>query len=598
MNAAVDQGFRIGPYCVFPKAEKIQGPEGEQHLEPKVMQVLVVLAQKQGQVVSRQALLDEVWSDAVVGDEVLSRAISLLRSCLGDERTNPKYIRTAPRQGYELIEPVLTLKTAVNRRRWLPLGGFAALLIPALLWMASPDPQTRASIAVLPPKVLSDEADLGFVSEGIAEHLINGLSRISSLEVVARRASFGVRDADLNLDVIGDRLNANYLFEGSLRRERDKLHLSLFLVDIDAGTNLWSEELTGERLAVLEDTALAAAQSALAGVINVDELTLPPIAETEISESAYRKYLEARYQWTLRGEKRIARSIELLRECIAQSPNFAPAYLALAQSLAMQPFYTEAPLDAQFQEARALSRQAEQMSVDMQADVLALEGFMSMKEWQWQLAGEALRAAIDRDAGNVNARYWYSIYLAQLGRYEESLLHMQRAIELDPISAVFNDRMGLAHVYVGNLEAAKTYFETAKDLGYLESTQPLGVLLYLLRRKAWDEMQAYLLRIGGDAGWVVPLVSGLRNPAKRDDAVRSIESYPENALLKALKVPTWVLYGEYDRAFSAFMLDPKTLLAEFLWIDEAKGWRAEPQFEVLLQNLQFTGAASELVSQN
>ena len=99
-------GFTVGDFQVFPREEKIVGGDSSHHVEPKVMQVLVTLASNAGHTVSRDQILEEVWSDAVVGDEVLSRAISLLRGYFGDERTSPRYIRTVPRKGYELIAEV------------------------------------------------------------------------------------------------------------------------------------------------------------------------------------------------------------------------------------------------------------------------------------------------------------------------------------------------------------------------------------------------------------------------------------------------------------------------------------------------------------
>ena len=102
-------GFMLGECIVEPQRERVIVDGEVHHLEPKVMQVLVELAAHAQQPVTREALLDSVWSDTVVGEEVLSRAVSLLRSTLGDERTNPRFIRTIPRRGYELILPVQAL---------------------------------------------------------------------------------------------------------------------------------------------------------------------------------------------------------------------------------------------------------------------------------------------------------------------------------------------------------------------------------------------------------------------------------------------------------------------------------------------------------
>ena len=562
------------------------------------MQVLVALATQPGELLTRQQLLDEVWGDSVVGDEVLSRAISLLRSALGDARTQPAYIRTVPRQGYVLVSPVRPLPASKRKAHWRIAALGVAVVSAALLWWWSVSTTPRTvSLAILPPSVLATDTGLAVMSERIAAHLITELSQDPALQIVARRASFGVRDTQLNLEVIARRLPADYLLEGTLQPQAAAWHLDLFLVDINAGTHLWSLKVSADNLEQLQTNALQAARTALTEVLGVRLQSGTQIA-TAIPDLAYQKYLEARYQWTLRGEKRIARSIALLRESLALADNFIPAYVALAQSLASQPFYPgedDTEISAAFTEARALLRQAQTLAGTPLADARALEGFMRMKEWQWVAAGDALQRALQIDPDNLIAHYWYSIYLAQLGHYHPSVEHLQHALTLDPVSAVLNDRMALAQVHIGALDAAAGYFDAAAELGYLESTQPLSRLLYLYRRQDWSAMRAYLRRIGGDPVWVDPLVDGLQDPQQRARATAAINAYGTDALLDELKVPTWVLYGDTARAFADFTPTPTTQLIEFLWIDEAAAWRAEPQFVDLLSRLGLGGAAHQLL---
>ena len=579
-------GFRVGPYLVRPKEGRIEGPNGTQQVEPRVMEVLVVLALHHGQIVTRDELLNTVWNDAVVGDEVLSRAVSLLRQVFGDERTQPQFIRTIPRQGYELIAPVKA-EQRFDPRWWAMLVVIFLLAAGIFVWQNTEEESGHTVVAVLPPTVVG-LSELGPLSEGIADHLIGELSRVPQLEVVSRRASFGVRDANVDLSAIRTLLDADILIEGRLKRDAGEYLVDLSLTDVLAGTLVWSEQVVGNSLRDVEAQALQGVLTGLNEHLKLNIKTRKD-GEAQVSEEAYLKYLEAKYQWTLRGERRIARSIARLREVLELESGFAQGYLALAQSLALQPFYTDMAIDPQFEEARALASRAEGLSPALRADVLALEGFMLGKEWQWQQAGQALRDAIKTDSANVNARYWYSIHLAQLGRYADSLEQMKVAVDLDPLSAVFNDRLGLAYAYVGDLDMAQQHFSIAQELGYLESTQPLSVLLYLLRTQAWQDMQDYLVRIGGDRGWVEPLVDGLRDPNSREAAIVAIEN-ASSPLLEMLKVPVWVLYDEHDRAFESFRMDRKTLLVEFLWIPEAASWREHPKFPQLLRALGFDEA--------
>jgi DNA-binding winged helix-turn-helix (wHTH) protein len=109
MSNTVKSGFRVGAWDVYPQANLLKCPEHSKTLEPKVMDVLVFLSQRQGEVVSRQQILDAVWRGAVVGDEVVSRVVSLLRTELGDDQKNPRYVKTISKRGYCLIADVILL---------------------------------------------------------------------------------------------------------------------------------------------------------------------------------------------------------------------------------------------------------------------------------------------------------------------------------------------------------------------------------------------------------------------------------------------------------------------------------------------------------
>ena len=561
------------------------------------MKVLETLADQAGEVVSRQALLDTVWADAVVGDEVLSRAISLLRGYFQDDRTNPSYIRTVPRQGYELIQVPRPLGRD-RRSTVLRAASVSALLAVVVVvgwWVASEQdagPRPEATLFLEAPA--SADPDINYIGNGVVEHLASRLSRESGLDVVWRRTGFGVQGAPQTDAPGGDPPVLDYRLSSSLDVEDTQFQLTLELVEAATGATLWQRAFQASLVAELERAAFAALSRYLTEAAIV---AVAPEARVEASvpDEAYRKYLEARYQWSLRGEQRIERSIQLLEACLALAPSFAPAHLALAQTLATQPFYSDMPLTSQFERAREHAGRAVDLASELEPEAMALEGFMLMKEWQWLAAGQTLREAVHRDPLNVNARYWLSTYLAQLGRYEASLTEMERAVELDPLSAVFADRLALAYAYVGRLDDAEAQFRHAGRLGYLESNQPLSRLLFLLRTERYGEMAAYLERLGGEASWIGPLVSGLQVDDLRPAAIEAMEAGTESALLKRLAVPVWVLFGDYERALRDFDPNPKTQLIEFLWIEEARPWRTRPEFQRVLTQLGFVGEARRLV---
>ncbi|MCZ6460005.1 MAG: winged helix-turn-helix domain-containing protein [Gammaproteobacteria bacterium] len=583
---------------MLPRKEKIITPDETHHVEPKVMDVLVCLATRAGEVVTRDELLREVWSDTIVGDEVLSRAISLLRSSLGDERTNPKFIRTIPRHGYELIADIVPVEAAqaATRNTWqkaiFAMVGGIALAGMFLFWQQAD--QERISIAVLPLTVTESAAALPTGGEGIAVHLISALTRSPDLNVIARRTSFQVRDDSLDIRDIGDQLDADYLVEGSLAQSGSTVMLTLGLVNSDLGTNVWTEQIEGsaDDLAALRDDALEALSSAVQSHLGIRPLTQGS-GIANLNEEAYRKYLEAKYQWSLRGELRINRAIELLREAITLEPEFAQAHLALAETVVLKPFYpgqqasaTDESLLEQFNMARQSAEVALQLDPTLAVDVDVLEGSMLMHQQQWLDSELRFKFALQQDPENALGHYWYSMLLSQIGDYSSALDHILQATRIEPLSAVFNDRLALAYLWVGDNEAAGRQYQVAGQLGYLESTQPKPYILYALRSEQFDAIRSLLGRLGLASDWVEPFVSGLADPAVRADSVSVLETaIAEGRIPRIFWFGIWVLYEDADRAMRDFDPGFKTQDIELLWAAETDFLRKDPRFNDLLSRV-------------
>jgi DNA-binding winged helix-turn-helix (wHTH) protein/TolB-like protein len=571
------------------------------------MAVLLALAAQPGELIPRQTLLDQVWDDAVVLDETLTKAIQVLRGYFADKPSEPTYIRTVPRRGYELIADVGELtseqpassdgrhrvESAAPQRVTKRRLTFVPVLILAIatvwLYLFKPFDQPTTTIAVIPPTVLGNEKDLGFVSEAMADYLIDQLSQSQQVEVVARRSSFGMRDTSGNVRAIGEQLGAEILIEGSLNLEGDRLLLTIFVVDTDSGTNIWSSQVSGSaaEISMLQRQVSDSLRAAFKDELGISIEQNQP-AEQRISDQAYRKFLEARYQWSLRGEKRIDRSIELLSQALTLAPDYAAAHLAYAQSVAVRPFYTEQPVASGFSAARTSLDRALLLDESVAADVAALEGFMAFKERNWLKAQSSLQHALELAPENVNALYWYSWFLSQLGRYDEALRYLLQAQQLDPVSAVLNDRLAIAYVWVGDLEAAADRYRSAGEFGYLESTQPLSLMMFLYQTRQFETLEGLLLRLGGKPDWVQPVIAALSDPAQADIAAAVIDSIvDQDAVLQQARFGIWMLLGDTERAFRDFDLNLKSPYVEALWSAEAAHLRADPRFADLLEQLGF-----------
>jgi len=276
--------FIVSGWKVKVRGLTVSKDEDIRHLEPKVMALLVRLASSDGEVITRDELMEALWGNVVVGDESLTTAVIKLRKALDDDSRNPAIIETVPKVGYRLCGTVTAarsesrnevLSETSGSRRSQPYPGLnssaAGTLNPAhvgvataavvvlsvilgLLWwqpwapeiapartaeMAFPLP-SKPSIAVLAFENLSQEAGKHYLSDAITENIITKLSRFSELFVVARNSTFTYKGEPVEVRQVAEELGVRYVLEGSLQHEEDRLRVSVQLIDALAGTHVWA----------------------------------------------------------------------------------------------------------------------------------------------------------------------------------------------------------------------------------------------------------------------------------------------------------------------------------------------------------------------
>ena len=262
-------GFNIGQWRVVPLEGRIIGPDGINRLQPKTMDVLLVLAERGGAVVTREELLEAVWEGRAMSDDPLTRCIGELRRKLGDSREEPVYVETIHKRGYRLLAPVVDLEPvadddvddAAAQKQQLITFGLGTLLLASILtvgylllpwWDRGPtgvnntNPTVlthikgdRPAIAVLPFLNLSPEPTDGYLADGTAETLTQVLSRVEGLKVVARSSAFVFREAE-DVRVIGDALQVDAVLEGSVQKHGEIVRITTQLVATDDGRHLWA----------------------------------------------------------------------------------------------------------------------------------------------------------------------------------------------------------------------------------------------------------------------------------------------------------------------------------------------------------------------
>ncbi len=521
--------LKVGNWRVHPRRNEISRDGEALRLEPKVIEVLVYLAQSAGQVVGREELLSAVWPGVVVGDDALTQAIIKLRKALGDDAHLPTYIETISKRGYRLIAPVESatefkapaalVPTSLLRRRLIAIAIAGGVLLGALgAWVASWRSADRGAatsppiIAVLPLSNLTGDAKREYFSDGITEDIINALGRFSGLRVISRNSVESFKTRSMSAPAIGSELGARYVVEGSVREAEGKLRVAVELSDAEKGIVLWSDRYDGEGSDVFE------IQDRI--VKNIVGLLAVKVTRLE-QERAASKHPEnlAAYDLVLR-----ARALLLRSDRVANRE--ARALLAKARDLA--PGYAEAyVVSAMAEWERATYGWIE----DPTEGILRAEQYLR----------RAL--AIDDSGANARAHGQLGLLYVALEKFDEALEEADRAIELNPSDAFAHDTRGATLLWLGRVEEAIASVETA--LRFNPAGRSSGTGLY-------RSLGYYLL-------------GRYREALAAADA--AIVRYPDAPFLHAIRAATLAQMGHTEAAQAAAArlrrLDPFFLSAQF-----------------------------------
>jgi TolB-like protein/tetratricopeptide (TPR) repeat protein len=410
---------------VLPGRNLIVRDGAEKHLENRLMQTLVFLAEHRGQVVTREQFFDSVWRGRVVNEEALSRAISLLRTALGDDVRAPKYIQTIPGVGYRLIAEV---DSVLHRGERAP----------------SPGKAPANSIAVLPFVNMSDDPANEYFSDGISEEILNVLAQGESFKVAGRTSSFMFKGRHEDPREIGRTLGVAHVLEGSVRKANARVRITAQLLKADDGFHLWSKTFDRE----LEDVFLIQDEIATAVVEALKARLLSSVPEQLViggteNPEAFEAYLKGLHHRNRGSNKEtLYGAREAFRRAAQLDPGYAKAWAGLA--------FTAGELIwnsfVEFAEGRRQMMDAASKAIEL-APSLA-DGHLAMGMlWQlgmprWQPALDALGTALRFSPGNAEVMVEWARVNCNLGRAELSVAAARKALELDPISVYVNHLQG------------------------------------------------------------------------------------------------------------------------------------------------------------
>jgi adenylate cyclase len=334
------------------------------------------------------------------------------------------------------------VRVVVQPRPALLAGVFGAGMLVALVAFGAYSafnpvggvrPEQIQSIAVLPFSDLSAGQDQQHFADGIAEELINRLGRIGELRVAARTSSFEFKGGGATLSEIGRRLNVDAVVEGSLRREGDRLRLTVELVDVATGFQIWSEryDRTIDDIFAIQDEISAAIVEAL-------RLQLMPEASRlgagTANLRAHDAYLLGIARWHARTEQDLLRARDYFLQAVAEDEDYALAHAGLALTYAVLPIYTDVPPDVAMEEGYAAAARALAQNAHLAEAHAAIGQIAQVLEWNLVGAEVAYLRALEAQPSYATGHQWYAETLLIMGRLAEAGRAIDRALELDPLS--------------------------------------------------------------------------------------------------------------------------------------------------------------------
>jgi TolB-like protein/DNA-binding winged helix-turn-helix (wHTH) protein/Tfp pilus assembly protein PilF len=406
-------------------------------LGPLTYRLLLTLVEAAPNVVSHDELIASIWDGRPVSPETISQRIKLLRDALSDDPHNPRYIELVRGQGYRLLPPVEVLPNeapAGGRLRWLTLTGVAICLVLAatfVFWIAKAPTGTMregSSIAVLPFADLSPAHDQQYFADGVAEEILNLLSKATPLRVIARTSSFSFRGKEADVRRIAEGLGVTHVLEGSVRKEGNRVRVTVRLVEASSGSGVWSEsydQQVGSILPLQSDVAKSVAAALKANLQNdVADVVRPVNAE------AYDLYLRGQQKFRLWSYDEAERYFE---QAIAIDPEFIPAYYGLGVTYVDEVADVRVAMAENRTKLREVLRRGLRLAPD-DPGLLALSAQLARYDGDIQLAEERFATALRKDPANGTVRYLYAIFKLDQNDPDEALRLLRRSLEIDPLN--------------------------------------------------------------------------------------------------------------------------------------------------------------------
>jgi TolB-like protein/DNA-binding winged helix-turn-helix (wHTH) protein/Tfp pilus assembly protein PilF len=440
--------FWINDWHIDPDACRIQRGDEVVKLEPKVMTVLVCLAEEAGKVISREQLEARAWPGMVVGYDSLASTIIKLRKAFGDDSKNPTIIETVSKKGYRLIAPVSTTATPATTNTRQPKNRVhlivTALIVVLGIWLfikpetltietTATDTGSKPAIAVLPFKNLSNDPEQDYFSDGITADLITDLSKLSGLSVIARNSVFVYKQTHVDIRQIGKELNVSYVIEGSVRKAGNQLRITASLIDARNSYNIWADRFDGtlDNVFTLQDKVTSKIIASLEIRLTDDERQRLARQYTNSIE-AYDLFLHGWQNLWIASKNSNIEARDYFLKAVEVDDQFARAYANLAITYIydyMNRWSDESELS--LQRANDYANKAIELDKNL-SQVHWAKGFTEVFNKNYKTALEEAELAIKLDPNYADGYGLLANVLNYAGLAKQAKTEMQKAMSLNP----------------------------------------------------------------------------------------------------------------------------------------------------------------------
>ena len=422
-------------------------------LKPKVLDLLLYLIERRNQLVIKEDLMRDLWPDAVVEENNITVSMSMLRKALGDDSDKRTFIETVPRCGYRFLPDV----TEIGHEQASPAdvqNGTESAFREDLI----------DSIAVLPVQSESNDPNIEYLSEGITESLINTLSRIPRLRVLACSTVLRFKGKHIDPQAVGQQLSVTVVLMIRVLRLGEKLVIRSELVKVADGSQLWGEQYNrglSDLLEIQEEITRAIAESLKFKLTQQDKIRLTQKPTDNIE--AFNLYLRGRYFWNRYDKEWVLKAIEAFRQAIDIDAHYALAYCGLADA-----YFRLSNVHFSPREVLPKAKEAALKAVEMDEDLAEAHSSLALisvyYDHNWQRAEVEFRKALELNPDLISAHQRYGSYLTFMGRFEEAIRHYETALELDPFSLQINVNLATTYYLRGEYDRAVNHLKKTSEL--------------------------------------------------------------------------------------------------------------------------------------